>query len=68
MPPKSKSEFSSAEAIPLPALDPNPKQAWPAIGGTARPRLHELRAEPAKIRMTPPPTHAEAIFRPFPYL
>ena len=26
MTPKSKSEFSSTEAIPLPALDPNPNK------------------------------------------
>jgi hypothetical protein len=64
MTPKSKSEFSSTEAIPLPALDPNPKQAWASIGCTARPRLPELRAETAKTRLTPPPTHAEALFQP----
>jgi len=65
MTPESKSVFSSTEAIPLPDLDPNPKKAWAAIGCKARPRLPEFRAETAKIRMTPPPTHAEATFQPF---
>jgi hypothetical protein len=33
MAPKSASQLSLVEAIPLPALDPNPKQSRGAIGG-----------------------------------
>ena len=65
MTPKSASELSLVEAVPLPARDSSPQQAWAAISGTGRARLPQLRAEIAKIRLTPPPYRVEAIYPPF---
>jgi hypothetical protein len=53
------------EAIPRPALAHNIKQSEVGISGKGRARPPELRAETAKIRLSPtPPYPVKAILRP----